>query len=222
MQVVNKRQVKIEFDVSKYGPTGLASAGEVYVTMDDGRTWVQSTVEAGAWSMPTSVNGVGPVHGAVTVQLNKEAAVYGFTVIVKSKALLGKPAPRPGDPPQLRVELDTTAAVCGAQEDGPRPDATGHHDPDLDGDRRPPGGRPDHAGTGAERAGPWRLIGDPLMPNTGRYNWRITPDVPPNVYLRLTVRDSVGNMSVAETEKPETVDLSVPEVTGVGLQAGQR
>ncbi len=172
--------------------------------------------------MPANLNGAGPLRGAVTVPLDKEAVVYGFVVIVKSKAGLGKPAPRAGDAPQLRVELDTTAPLAQLREpmvDPSLPDtliltwtATDAH----------LAATPVTWEWAPDKAGPWRLIGDPTLPNTGRFNWRITPDVPPNVYLRLTVRDVVGNTSVAETDRPVLVDFSVPEVSGIGLQPGPR
>ena len=63
----------------------------------------------------------------------------------------------------------------------------------------------------------WKLIGPGELPNTGRYAWQPTPDVPPNVYLRLTVRDTAGNKAVAQTADAQLIDLSVPEVSNIGL-----
>ena len=68
---------------------------------------------------------------------------------------------------------------------------------------------------GAGRA--MELIGPGELHNTGRYAWQPAPDVPPNVYLRLTVRDTAGNKAVAQTADAELIDLSVPEVTNIGL-----
>jgi hypothetical protein len=52
------------------------------------------------------------------------------------------------------------------------------------------------------KAGPWYSIGQTIMaPETTRCAWRSTADVPPRVYLRLTVRDSAGQTAVAETEE---------------------
>jgi hypothetical protein len=44
--------------------------------------------------------------------------------------------------------------------------------------------------------------------------------VPPSIYLRLVVRDSAGNVAVAETLQPVLIDLNEPEVKIIGL-AGQ-
>src|SRR5262249_6549095 len=38
LRIVNKRQVKLEFEVAKFGPSGLGSV-DVYVTEDEGGTW---------------------------------------------------------------------------------------------------------------------------------------------------------------------------------------
>ena len=62
----------------------------------------------------------------------------------------------------------------------------------------------------------WTPIGPGELPNTGSYAWQPTPDVPPNVYLR-TVRDTAGNRAVARRSDPVLIDLSIPEVTNIGL-----
>ena len=81
-----------------------------------------------------------------------------------------------------------------------------------------------------EQASPdaqWHLIGPAELPNNGRFDWQPPAEIPPNVYLRLTVRDTAGNKAVAQTTKPVLIDLIVPEVTnvnlgGVSLGAGSR
>jgi len=45
----------------------------------------------------------------------------------------------------------------------------------------------------------WRSIGPAEMANTGSYSWRVPAGVPDKVYLRLTVRDSDGRVSVAQS-----------------------
>ncbi len=219
VQVVNKRAVKMEFDVGKVGPSGLGGV-DVWVTTDDGATWEKSGVDSNA-VLPTSSDPLnpGPMRGSVTLQLNQEGVTYGYYLVVKSKAGLGKPDPQPGVPPQVRVELDATPPV--AKLIRPKPDPT---QPDtllleweavdkhltstpitLEWSAQP---GPD---------GPWNLIGAAELPNTGSVRWKPPANVPPSVYLRLTVRDTAGNKAVAQTPKPELIDLSVPEVTNIGL-----
>ena len=219
VQVVNKRTVKMEFDVGKVGPSGLGGV-DVWVTTDDGATWEKSGVDSNAM-LPTAPDALnaGPVRGSVTLQLNQEGVTYGYYLVVKSKAGLGKPDPQPGVPPQVRVELDATPPV--AKLIRPKPDPS---QPDtlileweavdkhltstpitLEWSAQ---ARPD---------GPWNVIGAAELPNTGSVRWKPPANVPPSVYLRLTVRDTAGNKAVAQTPKPELIDLSVPEVSNIGL-----
>jgi hypothetical protein len=186
--------------------------------MDDGRTWEKSPADPNA-ALPLAANGQGtaPVHGSVTVQLNKEAAVYGFYLVVRSRAGLGKPPPRPGDLPLLRVEVDTTppdAKLFKPQADPSHPDALlltwEANDPHL-------ATNPISLEWAPRKEGPWEYIGDTQLPNTGRYTWKVPANVPPSVFLRLQVRDQAGNTAVAVTPEPELVDLTVPEVSGISL-----
>ncbi len=211
--------VKLEFDVGKFGPSGLGGV-EVYVTTNDGATWEQSAVDPNAMLPgPGDGHNGGALHASVTVQLNQEGVTYGYYVVVKSKAGLGKPPPRPGEQPQIRVELDATppdAELYGVKADLTQTDtlilawkATDKHLANnpitLEWSAQP---GPD---------GPWNFIGAAELPNTGRYTWRPGPNVPPKVYLRLTVRDTAGNKAVAQTPDPQLIDLSVPEVSNIGL-----
>ena len=218
LMIVNKRQIKLEFDVGKFGPSGLGGV-DVYVTTDDGATWQKTPVDAGGAFSPPSDPHSSAMRGAVTVSLQNEGVAYGYYLVVKSKAGLGKPAPHAGDPPQIRVELDATppeAKLFRPQADPTRRDtlvlvweAT---DKNL-------AANPVTLEWAAQ-PGPdaqWTPIGPGELPNTGRYAWQPTPDVPPNVYLRLTVRDTAGNRAVAQTNDPVLIDLSIPEVTNIGL-----
>ena len=63
----------------------------------------------------------------------------------------------------------------------------------------------------------WKPIGPAELANNGRFDWQPPAEIPPNVYLRLTVRDTAGNKAVAQTPKPVLIDLIVPEVSNLGL-----
>lgn len=215
LQIVNKKQIKLGFDVAKFGPSGLGSV-EVYVTTDEGATWEKSTGEVSV-SLPVSaeVKGPAPVRGMVTVQLPRDGVSYGFFLVVKSRAGLGKPAPQPGEVPQVRVEVDTTQP--SAELYAPQPDAARREALVLawKAEDRNLAANPVSLEWSASPNGPWDYIGEPQLPNTGRYTWVVPEKTPPKVYLRLTVRDTAGNAAVAQTPEPVLIDLSVPEVGGV-------
>ncbi len=218
LQIVNKRQIKLEFDVDKFGPSGLGGV-DVYVTTDDGATWQVQPLDAGATVLPPVDARAGAVRGSVTVPLVKEGVSYGYWVVVKSRAGLGKPGPHANDPPQIRVELDVTppeATLLRPQADPARRDTLVLMWEAVDKNLT---SKPitlewcDHPGPDAQ----WHFIGPEELPNTNRFDWQPPADIPPNVYLRLTVRDTAGNKAIAQTPKPVLIDLIVPEVSNLGL-----
>lgn len=215
LRIVNQRQVKLGFDVARFGPSGLGTV-DVYVTGDEGATWEKQLGDP-VVSLPVSpeMHGQTPVKGTVTVQLPSEGKIYGFYLVVKSRAGLSKPAPRPGEAPQVRLECDTTqpsAYLYAPQPDPARPTSLVLTWKAEDRNLAP---NPVSLEWSDKPTGPWEFIGDAQLPNTGRYTWQVPTKIPPKVYLKLTVRDTAGNVAVAQTGEPVLIDLTVPEVGGV-------
>jgi hypothetical protein len=218
LQIVNKRQVKLGFDVTRFGPSGLGSV-DVYVTTDEGATWEKSQADPNV-TLPVTAEtrGAQPVRGSVTVNLPKDGLIYGFFLVVKSRAGLGKEPPRPGDPPQVRIELDTMqpeAELYAPQSDTVRPDCLVLTWKASDRNLAP---NPISIEWSARPDGPWTFIGDAQLANTGRYLWQIAENTPAKVYLKLSVRDTAGNTAVALTPQPVLIDLTRPDVTGVRVE----
>jgi hypothetical protein len=63
--------------------------------------------------------------------------------------------------------------------------------------------------------GTWTFIGEERLPNTGSYRWRLADYMPSKVYLRLSVRDLAGNVTVAQTPVPSTLFIGQPELREV-------
>jgi hypothetical protein len=234
VQIVKNREVRIEFEVAKFGPSGLGGA-DVYVTLNEGATWERWPGEVPVTLPPiTEAHGPTPVRGSVMVQLAREAVTYGFIVAVKSKAGLARPAPKPGEPPRVRIELDATVPKAEMYE--PRPDP---RQPDTlvlswnAVDRNLPS-HPVSLEWAERKEGPWSSISGERLPNTvapglpptekvtGACSWRLPERMPSRVYLRLTVQDTAGNRAVAETANPVLIDLSVPETNIIGVAPGTR
>ncbi|MFQ3652054.1 MAG: hypothetical protein SNJ75_17180, partial [Gemmataceae bacterium] len=130
-----------------------------------------------------------------------------------------RPKPGPGDVPQLRVELDTTPPEAILKM--PKPDPA-HRDQMIFIWKAEDRNLADNPITleWAERVnGPWEIIGEPQLPNTGNYAWKVPERIPPKVFLRLTVRDKAGNASQAITPEPIPLDTHVPDVSGVRLDS---
>jgi hypothetical protein len=216
LQYVNTTQVTLEYEVARFGPSGVGSV-ELYLTRDDGTTWQRfaSDQELRVPS-PSDLGGSsGPIRRPLTVDLPGEG-IYGFYLVVRSGAGLGKPPPQNGDAPQMRVEVDTTrpAAQLFAPEAIPgRRDALVLSWTAAD---RNLAANPIMLEWAERQAGPWNAIASDL-PNNGRFTWKLPPGLPYRVYLRLTVRDTAGNASMAETREPVLVDLNEPEGVILGI-----
>jgi hypothetical protein len=235
LQLVNTPQFRVEFEVTKCGPSGLGGV-DVWLTADDGRTWEKSVGDHRPALPPAGTPGNAlPQRGAVTITLPREGVIYGITVLVKNRAGLSKPPPRPGEPPQLRVEVDAT--LPEAELYAPVPDPTRKDTLLLawKAKDRNLTATPITLEWAERKEGPWKAIGplehanwqsprpEPALNNlmvTGKFSWSPPSDIPPNVFLRLTVRDGAGNKSVAESNEPVLVDLTLPEISGTTVSSG--
>jgi len=111
-RLVNNPELVLEYQLDKVGPSGIGSV-ELWLTQTDGQTWQRWAEDPDA----KALTGGGKYRR--TVDLPGEG-IYGFRLVVKSKAGRGRPAPVSGDLPELRIEVDTTPPEAVLLE--PRPD----------------------------------------------------------------------------------------------------
>ncbi len=218
LQIVNKKQVRIDYEVAKFGPSGLGSV-EVYSTLDDGQTWTLALTEN---SMATDPRSMMPVKASVVVPIAQEGVPVGYYVVVKSKAGLGKSPPIKSDIPHIRVEVDTTFPEAVLYSPQPEP---GQRDTLLltwKATDRNLSVNPVVLEWSEKREGPWNPIGLGELPNTGKYTWAMQPNMPASVYLKLMVKDSAGNVAVAQTQEPLLIDLNIPEVNVLGISVNSK
>jgi len=206
LQITHSAQVTLHYKVDKVGPSGVGSV-ELYLTQDDGQTW-QRFAEDPDCTPPMTVNLPGE-------------GVYGLRLVVGSKAGLGRRPPRSGEPPQMRVEVDTTAPITKIlypQADPHRRDALiiGWSASDRNLAANPV---TLEWAEGPDR--PWQTIASELT-NSGRYTWQLPQGLPYRVYLRVKVRDTAGNVGIDETPAPILVDLHEPEGQITGIEANDR
>lgn len=221
VKIVKVREVRIDFMVGKVGPSGLGNA-DVYVTLDKGVSWQKMPGEVPISLPPNAETHGSEVTGSVSVQLPKEGVIYGFIVSAKSKAGLAPPPPRPNDPPQALVELDTT--VPNGQLFRPQPDPSQANTLVLAWEVKDRNltDKPITLEWAEHKDGPWNIIGEGPLPNTGQFSWHLPDHLPPRVYLRMTMRDLAGNESRAQADKPELIDLSVPQTKIIGIAPASR
>jgi hypothetical protein len=218
IHITNNRRVSWEYEVSKFGPSGVGSV-ELYMTRDDGMTWTplhgeHQPLTAAKDSAP------GVLRRVLTVTLPEVDGVYGFYLEAKSGAGQSKGRPQKGTTvPQLRVKLDTKPPEARLFKPIPDPGVKDAllltwkaFDENL-------AAKPVSIEWAERPTGPWEHIGAAQMANTGSYSWHVPANMPSEVYLRLTVRDLAGNVAVAETDRPQTIDFAVPEVAIRGIVA---
>lgn len=205
VRYLNSSKANLHYEVSGVGPSGLGSV-ELWMTRDDGRTWFKAADDP-------------DLQPPMLVEFPGEG-VYGLTLVVRSRVGLGRAAPQPGEPPQLRIEVDTTppyAELYAVEADPQRRDTLilqwSATDKNL-------AANPITLKWAERESGPWHDIATDL-PNTGRYIWKMPENLPYMVYLRLEVRDLAGNLAVAQTPKPVLVDLQEPEVKVLDILPSQ-
>jgi hypothetical protein len=201
LQIINTKQITIDYEVTQVGPSGIGKV-ELWMTRDDGRTW-EKFVENLEPKPPLRVDLPGE-------------GTFGFRLLLQSKAGRHKPAPVSGNPPEIRVELDTTPPM--AQLYLPEPDPKQADaliltwkasDRNLD-------AKPITLQWSEKAGGPWQtIVAD--WPNDGQYTWKVPPNTPFMVFLRLSARDTAGNVSAAETPQPVCIDLKEPEGRLLGI-----
>jgi hypothetical protein len=226
-QVINVTSFKMAYEVEDRGASGVGKA-EVWVTRDEGRTW-------GKWSE------VEKPESPLVIDLTRNGAnakesegIFGFKVLLQSGAGLSRAAPKPGDAPDLRVEVDVTAPTVNIFE--PVPDASQRDtmilrwtatdrnlaaDPITiewaDGPRGPwiPVAASESLGTSSGVAR--------RLPNTGSYPWKLPANFPTHkVYLKITARDTAGNIGEATTNRPILVDLNKPAAVKLNIVGGSK
>lgn len=197
----NSLHLDLDFDV-KAGPSGVGLL-ELYYTLDAGKTW-QLLDKREDSTKPFSVDVPGE-------------GIYGFTMIVKNKAGVGRPAPQAGELPEVRIGVDTTAPVCELIT--PLEMVPGSKDlinikwTAIDANLA---SGPVKLEWSENPNGPWHPIVD-KQPNNGVFRWRVPQNTPYQVFLKLDVTDVAGNVGQFITREPVLVDLQMPEVKIKGL-----
>jgi hypothetical protein len=201
--MTNARSFQLEYDVESIGPSGVRRV-ELWQTRDGGQTWKPVAVDDDNRS---------PI-----VVEPAEEGVYGYRIVVQSgNGLAGRP-PGPGDLAEIWIGVDwteptaeLTSAIYGS---GARAGELEIHWQAEDARLNE---RPVSLKFSDAPGGSWSTIASSL-PNKGVYRWRVDGRVPPQIYLRLEVRDEAGNLAVHELERPIPNDGLVPRGTIRGIK----
>ncbi len=204
LQHINQPEFLVEYEVSKHGPSGIGSV-ELWRTTDDGQTWEKYAYDA----IPPALGKGRRQQRTVQFHEGEPDGIYGFRLVIKNRANIGRRPPQPGEAPEIRIKLDTklpTADLLSPVRDT-QPGCLLLSWRAGDENIAP---APVNLEWAEQLGGKWNPIGLNLA-NTGRYSWKVPEEMPVNVYLRLRVRDLAGNETTVTTPSPLPVDLFEPE-----------
>ncbi|MGQ9576548.1 MAG: hypothetical protein ACUVUC_14645 [Thermoguttaceae bacterium] len=188
LRMVNSLELELDYQLE---PTD-GSAVILWGTRDGGRTWQNLGLDRDRRS-----------PFLVTVP---EQGLYGFRLDVLDDERSIPQAPSPGAPAELWVGVDLTqpqARIVAVQPLAGQPAGPLAIRWEADDWMLGPG--PVSLGYGPGHQGPWTTIAAGLE-NTGELLWWPDSRAPPEVFIRLEVRDAAGNASVRVTPKPIRLD----------------
>jgi hypothetical protein len=207
--LLNNRAVELDFEVTRAGLSKVRAV-ELWTTRDGGTTWKQTDRMEGS-------------RPPFRTRLGSEGE-YGFRLVFESESGMRTPEPKPGQSPELVLELDTTPPRVAIGVPRPVVGEPGKviltwSAADAHLDRDPSATSPEYS-TDGQTWQPIERQATGLGPYGGSCEWTLPPGAPSRVLLRVTVRDKAGNVGSAVTSDKVSVDLVPPEgkVTGVRVQ----
>lgn len=193
---VNSLRFALEYDVESVGPAGIGRV-ELWGTRDGGRTW--------------ETFGIDPDNRSPFVVTVEEEGLYGFQIVVESGTGLGGLPPKNGDPAEVWIAVDLTrpeVELLGIDQGAD--DRAGELVIRWEAADELLGPRPISLAYRDARGGEWATFASGLQ-NSGRHLWQIDRRVPEQIYLRVEVRDAAGNVAVADSFEPISLDRVRPQ-----------
>ncbi|MEX1040813.1 MAG: hypothetical protein WDZ51_09300 [Pirellulaceae bacterium] len=194
--MTNQKRFALNYSVDTVGPSGVGQV-ELWVTHDGGKSWEPGGVDPDRQS-------------PFDVEVQQEGN-YGFRIVVEGGNGLTGRRPQAGDLADIWVAVDTnqpvvtiTSVVYGeGHRAGELDIAWTAHDANL-------AEAPISIYYSSSAAGPWEMVAEGLE-NTGLYTWRISPDVPADIYLKIVAEDGAGNGGEYILSRPIENDGLVPQ-----------
>ena len=199
-KLVNQRQVMLDYQLEQVGPSGVGKV-EIWITSDQGQTWQK----LGEDTQPKS-------H--VTVELPGEG-LFGLTIVVTNGRGFGASAPRPGDAPQMLVEVDTTRPVAEIKSVRQSAEDSGAVHITWTASDRNMAANAVELFYASDLQGVWTPIAKGLR-SDDHYRW-VPAKTDTEVFIRLMARDMAGNVTVVTSPAFVVDDMSRPRgrLTGV-------
>ena len=201
-RVVNSKRIVVDYEIKDVGPSGVSTVDLWYTR--DGHKWDKCPV--------------GPQRTSPYILEVREEGTYGITLVASSGIGLKKRPPRPGDAPQIWIEVDTTKPLVrltgcrvgtGTEADSMTITwkASDKHMTE----------KPITLSYAEQPDGPWSTI-VANMENTGMYLWKMPTNVPQKMVIRMEAGDQAGNIGLCQTREWVMVDLAKPSVAIVNIK----
>lgn len=184
--IVNSLRCRLDFALDPI-PGGIAEI-EVWASSDGGKSWK---------SVGVSPDGKSPA----TVEFPGEGK-YALAFVVRPMMGLASALPKPGEPPDGFIEVDTTLPVASLIDVKP---GVGPDSGFLLISWRAEDANLDEHGIAfwyaTQSGGPWQMISDRVA-NVGSYRWSLPRKIASPIWVRMEVRDRAGNVTRCETPQP--------------------
>ncbi|RCS41461.1 hypothetical protein DTL42_23185 [Bremerella cremea] len=195
-QSINTKGFALNYGVETVGPSGIGQI-ELWVTRDAGETWEPGGVDPDRES-------------PFDVEVQSEG-IYGFRIVVEGGNGLTGRRPQPGDLADIWVNVDLSKPVATITNviygEGPN---VGHLDISWTATDPFLAERPISLYYSSSADGPWRPIAESIA-NSGKFIWKITPEVPADIFLKITAVDQAGNIGEYVLKRPIANDGLVPK-----------
>jgi hypothetical protein len=196
-KLVGSRTFALEYDLDDAGRAGVTKV-ELWGSRDGGKTWNRYAQD-------------NDNRSPLTITVDEEG-LYGFRIVVQTAGSVVADAPRPGDAPELWVQVDlrrpSVELTAIERGQGNLSDHLILHWRATDNNLE---NRPIGLFYSSRPTGPWSAIATNLE-NTGEYAWRVERYVPARFYLRAEARDTAGNLAAFQTREP--IEFSPASVAG--------
>ena len=202
MQIIGSNRFRLNYGIDSIDPSGVGKV-VLWITRDDGRTWK-------TWGTDPDRRSPFPVE--VT-----EQGRYGFRIVVQSKDGLTGQGPSSGDDADIWIVVDTTAPLAQITS---VPYGRGTEAGKLIINYRVADPlltlRPITLSYAANPAGPWEVIEEGVR-NQSRYAWKVSREVPEQIFLKIEAADRAGNIGTHVLSQPVDVSGLVPSGTIHGV-----
>jgi hypothetical protein len=202
--MIASRSLRLRYDVQNVGASGVAKV-ELWQTTDGGKTWRLDATDD-------------DLQSPITAQAPGEG-LYGYRIRIENRLGQGGVRPASGDLPEIWVGVDLTRPQAAVTQALPGADAEGSYlDVRWNASDARLADRPISIYFSEQPAGPWSTVAASLV-DTGEYRWRLPQRMPEQVFLRLEVRDTAGNLGVFQTGQPIALRAAGPQGRIQGIDA---